>query len=75
MSDYTLKLYTREEYQTDMQALLDEKGLYSAVKQYCDEIDEYASALNYTGHRGVQECLENILYLVEQREAATRGGK
>ena len=67
MSDYTLKLYTRKEYQADMQALLDEKGLYSAVKQYCDEIDEYASALNYTGHRGVQECLENILYLVKQR--------
>lgn len=75
MSDYTLKLYTREEYQTDMQKLLNDKGLYDAVKQYCDEIDEYASALSYTGHRGVQECLENILYLVEQREAAMRGGK
>ena len=65
MNEFTLKEYTQEEYKADMQKILKEKGLHDAVEKYCDDINSYASALSYTGHRGVQECLCDILFLID----------
>ena len=65
MSEFTLREYPQEEYEADMKKLLKEKGLHDAVEKYCDDINSYASALSYIGHRGIQECLCNILYLIE----------
>lgn len=65
---FELVEYTQEEYKADMQKLLKKKGLHKAVEKYCDDINSYASALSYLGHRGVQECLCDILYLIELSE-------
>lgn len=67
MDDIILREYTEEEYKADMQKLLAEKGLYNAVKVYCDKIDEVASNLGYLGHRDIQEYLCDILCLIELR--------
>lgn len=65
MPNYTLREYTQEEYEADMQKLLTEKGLRDAVEKYCDRINDVSSALGYVQHREVQECLCDILYLIE----------
>ena len=62
-----LREYTKDEYKADMQKLLEEKGLYNAVKIYCDKIDEVASDFGYISHRDIQEFLCDILYLIEIR--------
>lgn len=65
MSEFTLREYTQEEYKAEMQRLLAEKGLHDAVKEYCDEINDTASALPYVPHRIIQEFLCNILFLID----------
>ena len=65
MSEFTLREYTQEEYEADMKKLLKEKGLHDAVEKYCDDINSYASALSYIGHRGIQEFLCDILFLID----------
>ena len=67
MSEFNLKEYTQEEYEADMKKLLAEKGLYDAVKVYCDKINDVASNLSYVEHRDIQEFLCDILYLIENR--------
>ena len=62
-----LREYTKEEYKADMKKLLEEKGLYEAVKVYCDKIDEVAGNWGYVDHRDIQEFLCDILYLIELR--------
>ena len=68
MCKFTLREYTQEEYEADMDKLLKEKGLYGAVKVYCDKINEVAEGLSYVPHRDIQEFLCNILYLIEQEK-------
>ena len=63
---YELKEYTQKEYEADMTALLEEKGLHGAVEEFCDRINDEASALRYVGHRSVQEYLNDILFLVDK---------
>ena len=65
MSEFTLREYTKEEYKADMQKLLEEKGLHDAVEKYCDKVNSITSILGYIHHRDVQECLCDILYLIE----------
>ena len=72
MSQFDLREYTQEEYTTDMQKLLVEKGLRDAVKEYCDKIDEIASGLSYVPHRNIQEFLCDILFLIELDKAGMR---
>ena len=57
--------YTEEQYQSDMQKLLAEKGLHDAVEIYCDKINEVAGVLTYVSHRDIQEFLCDILYLID----------
>ena len=59
---------TIKEYKVDMQKLLVEKGLYGAVKEYCDKIDDVTRCLSYDSHRDIQEYLCDILNLVEFSE-------
>jgi len=68
MSGFELREYTPDEQREDMRKLLKDKGLHGAVEQYCDDINSYASALSYMGHRGIQECLCNILDLIDEYE-------
>lgn len=65
MNEFTLKEYTQEEYKADMQRLLAEKGLHDAVDHFADRINSLASVLNYVAHREVQECLCDILFLID----------
>ena len=65
MNEFTLKEYTQEEYKADMQRLLAEKGLHDAVDHIADRINSLASVLNYVAHREVQECLCDILFLID----------
>lgn len=65
MNEFTLKEYTQEEYEADMKKLLKEKGLHDAVEHFADRINSLASVLNYVAHREVQECLCDILFLID----------
>ena len=65
MSEFTLREYTQEKYKADMQKLLSEKGLHDAVDHFADRINSLASVLNYGAHREVQECLCDILFLID----------
>lgn len=65
MSEFTLREYTQEEYEADMKKLLKEKGLHDAVDHFADRINSLASVLNYVAHREVQECLCDILFLID----------
>ena len=65
MSEFTLREYPQEEYETDMKKLLKEKGLHDAVEHFADRINSLASVLNYVAHREVQECLCDILFLID----------
>ena len=65
MSEFKLRIYTQEEYESDMRKLLDEKGLHDAVEIYCDKIDEVAGCLSYISHRDIQEFLCDILFLIQ----------
>ena len=67
MAEFNLREYTQDEYKADMQKLLEEKGLYDAVKIYCDKINEVASSFGYISHMDIQEFLCDILYLIEIR--------
>lgn len=66
MGEFTLKEYTREEYEADMNKLLAEKGLKKAVEDICDDINSITSCLRYPSHREVQEKMCDILYLIDQ---------
>lgn len=60
---------SNEEYKARMEKLIEEKGLYGAVESVCDEInEEYALHRDYLTCRGIQECLCDILFLVELKE-------
>ena len=74
MAEYTLKEYTQDEYKTDMQKLLDEKGLYKAVEDKCDRINSLTSALSYLPHREIQELMCDILYLIELERTGEKDG-
>lgn len=63
-----LREYTQDEYRADMKKLLTERGLHGAVEKYCNDINEIASALSYLPHREIQECLCNIIYLIDLKE-------
>ena len=64
-----LRAMSSEEYKARMENLIKEKGFYGAVESICDEINaEYALPYDYLTCRGIQECLCDILYLVELRE-------
>lgn len=63
--EFTLKEYSQKEYKADMQRLLAEKGLHDAVEHFADRINSLASVLNYGAHREVQECLCDILFLID----------
>lgn len=65
--NYTLREVAPEEYHKDMRKKLNEKGLYEAVKEYCDYINEEVSGTNYIVHRNVQKYLCDILTLIEMR--------
>lgn len=65
MSEFTLREYPQEEYEADMKKLLKEKGLRDAVDHFADRINSLASVLNYGAHREVQECLCDILFLID----------
>jgi len=65
MNEFTLKEYTQEEYEADMKKLLKEKGLHDAVEHFADRINSLASVLNYVAHREVQECLCDMLFLID----------
>lgn len=65
MSEFTLREYPQEEYEADMKKLLKEKGLHDAVEHFADRINSLASVLNYGAHREVQECLCDILFLID----------
>jgi hypothetical protein len=65
MSEFTLREYPQEKYEADMKKLLKEKGLYDAVDHFADRINSLASVLNYGAHREVQECLCDILFLID----------
>lgn len=60
-----IKEYTHKEYMADMQQLLNSKGLYAAVEEKSDEINDVASVLPYVAHRTIQELLCDILCLIE----------
>ena len=66
MAEFTLREYTQEEYEADMKKLLVEKGLYKAVKSFCDEINSLSGNLDYRTHRDIQENLCDILFLIEK---------
>ncbi len=66
--EITIREYTPEEYKADMQKLLQEKGLKEAVKGYLDKIEQEAGALPYIPHMTIQECLCDILFLLELAE-------
>jgi hypothetical protein len=52
-----------------LEKLIEEKGFYGAVESICDVInEEYALPCDYLTCRGLQECLSDILFLVELRE-------
>ena len=68
MSEYTLRSVTKEMYEEQMQKLLDEKGLHDAVEKYADRINSLSSVLSYVPHREVQECLVDILFLIDLAE-------
>ena len=58
-----------EEYKARMEKLIEEKGFYGAVESICDVInEEYALSCGYLTCRDIQECLNDILFLVELRE-------
>lgn len=64
-----LREISNEEYKARMEKLIEEKGLYGAVESVCDEInEEYALPYDYLTCRGLQECLCDILFLVELKE-------
>lgn len=65
MSEFTLREYPQEEYEADMKKLLKEKGLHDAVDHIADRINSLASVMNYVAHREVQECLCDILFLID----------
>ena len=65
MREFTLTEYTQEEYKSDMQKLLEGKGLYKAVEDKCDRINSLSSRLDYLPHREIQELMCDILYLIE----------
>jgi hypothetical protein len=64
-----LREISKEEYKARMEKLIEEKGFYGAVESICDVInEEYALPCDYLTCRGIQECLSDILFLVELRE-------
>lgn len=60
-----IRIYTREQYKSDLREELESKGLYKSIEQRMDEISEAAYDLGYPGHRFVQEQLVEILDLVK----------
>lgn len=63
-----------EEYKARMEKLIEEKGFYGAVESVCDVInEEYALPYDYLTCSGLQECLCDILFLVELREGQANG--
>lgn len=68
MIEFTIKEYPPDQYKADMEALLSEKGLHDAVKDYCDKIAEDATGLGYIGYSSITEWLCDILYLVKLAE-------
>ena len=67
-----LREISNVEYKARMEKLIEEKGFYGAVESVCDVInEEYALPYDYLTCRGLQECLCDILFLVELREGQT----
>ena len=61
-----LREISNEEYKARMEKLIEEKGFYGAVESICDVINDLPC--DYLTCRGLQECLSDILFLVELRE-------
>lgn len=66
--DSELRIYPQEKYLSDLKTELETKGLYGAIEQRTDEINENASDLEYMQHRYIQEQLVEILDLVKMTE-------
>ena len=62
----TLTELTYDEYLAKLRDEINEKGLYEAVKERCDEINSDASALLYIPHTSIQESLCEILDLIKE---------
>ena len=60
-----IKILTREEYKSRLRKELSEKGLYGAVKERCDMINEDARDLSYIHHMSIQESMVDILELIK----------
>jgi hypothetical protein len=68
MPEIKFKRYKQEEYKENMRRLLADKGLYDAVKYFCDKINDDVSDTGYLVHMSVLEYMNNILYLIELNE-------
>lgn len=66
--DSELRIYPREKYLSDLKTELETKGLYGAIEQRTDEINENTSDLGYVQRRYIQEQLVEILDLVKMTE-------
>lgn len=66
--DSELRIYPQEEYLSDLKTELETKGLYGAIEQRTDEINENTSDLEYMQRRYIQEQLVEILDLVKMTE-------
>lgn len=66
--DSELRIYPQEEYLSDLKTELETKGLYGAIKQRTDEINENTSDLEYMQRCYIQEQLVEILDLVKMTE-------
>lgn len=66
--DSELRIYPQEKYLSDLKTELETKGLYGAIEQRTDEINENASDLEYMQHSYIQEQLVEILDLVKMTE-------
>lgn len=64
----TLKTLSYTEYLANLRSEMHEKGLYKAVKERCDTINEDAQPLPYIQHMGIQEALCEILDLIKESE-------
>ena len=68
MPEITFKRYKQEEYKESMKQLLTDKGLYDAVRHFCDKINDDVKDTGYLVHMGVIESMNDILYLIELSE-------
>lgn len=66
--DFTIKVYTKEEYENYMKSKLNRLGLYKSVEDILDDIIDENRNFNYAHFSLMAEWCRDILKLIEMSE-------